>query len=102
MVGAWDGVGAVGHVVGNVGAVGVAKAGGAVCKVVVSGPKGVVVVGTRCGAGTAWGAVAREANDSGGVVEAVGRNEVEEDHVGCNGEGCPNKCSTGLGVVPGM
>ena len=93
MVGARDGVGAVGHVVGYVGAVGVAKAGGAVCKVVVSGPKGVVVVGTRCGAGTAWGAVAREANDSGGVVE---------DHVGCNGEGCPNKCSTGVGVVPGM
>ena len=35
-------------------------------------------------------------------MEAVGRNEVEEDHVGCNGEGCPNKCSTGVGVVPDM
>ena len=44
---------AVGHVVGNVGAVGVAKTGRLVCKVVVSGPKGGVVVGTRCGAGTA-------------------------------------------------
>ena len=39
--------------VGNVGAVGFVKAGGAVCTMVVSGPKGVVVVGTRCGAGTA-------------------------------------------------
>ena len=86
--------------VGTVGAVGVVKAGGAVCTMVVSGPKGVVVVGTRCGAGTAWGAVAREANDSDGVVEAGGKSEVEEDHVVCNGEGCPNKCSTGVGVVP--
>ena len=40
-------------------------------------------------------------NESGGVVEAVGRNEVEEDHVGCNAEGCPNRCSTGA-VVPGI
>ena len=30
-------------------------------------------------------------------MEAV----VEEGHVGCNAEGCPNKCSTGVGVVPG-
>ena len=53
MVGVGDGAGAVGHVVGKVGAVGVAKAGGAVCKVVVSEPNGEVVVSIRCGAGTA-------------------------------------------------
>ena len=53
MVVVLDGVGAVGHVVGNVGTVGVAKTGRLVCKVVVSGAKGGVVVGTRCGAGTA-------------------------------------------------
>ena len=35
------------------GAVGVVKAGGAVCTMVVSGVKGVVIVGTRWGAGTA-------------------------------------------------
>ena len=52
-VDAWDGAGAICHVVGTVGAVGVVKAGGAVCTTVVSGIKGVVVVGTRCGAGTA-------------------------------------------------
>ena len=46
------------------------------------------------------GAVAREVNDRGGIVEAVGWGEVEEGHVGCNAEGCPNKCSTGVGVVP--
>ena len=40
------------------------------------------------------------ANDSGGIVEAVGWGEVEEGHVGCSAEGCPNKCSTGVGVVP--
>ena len=53
MADAWEGAGAVCQVVGTVGAVGVVKAGGAVCTMVVSGPKGVVVVGTRCGAGTA-------------------------------------------------
>ena len=53
MVVALDGGGAVGQVVGNVGAVGVAKTGRLVCKVVVSGLKGEVVAGTRCGAGTA-------------------------------------------------
>ena len=62
---------------------------------VVSGTKGVVVVGTKCGAGAAWGAVASEANDNDGVVEAGGKSEGEEDHVGCNGEGCPNKCAIG-------
>ena len=48
-----DGAGAVCHVVGTVGAVGVVKACGAVCTTVVSGAKGVVVVGTRCGVGIA-------------------------------------------------
>ena len=43
----------MGQVVGNVGAVGVAKTGRLVCKVVVSGVKGGVEAGTRCGAGTA-------------------------------------------------
>ena len=61
----------MGQVVGNVGAIGVAKTGRLVGNDVVSGLKGEVVVCTRCGAGTAWGAVAREANDSGGIVEAV-------------------------------
>ena len=23
-------------------------------------------------------------------------SEDEEDHVGCNGEGCPNKCASGV------
>ena len=41
------------HVVGTMGAVEVVKAGGAVCTIVVSGAKGVVIVGTRWGAGTA-------------------------------------------------
>ena len=53
MVVALDGGGAVGQVVGNVGAIGVAKTGRLVCKEVVSGLKGEVVAGTRCGAGTA-------------------------------------------------
>ena len=43
-----------GYEVGTVSsAVGVVKAGGAVCTMVVSGTKGVVIVGTRWGAGTA-------------------------------------------------
>ena len=41
------------HVVGTMGAVGVVKAGGAVCTMVVSGVKDVVIVGTRWVAGTA-------------------------------------------------
>ena len=32
-----------------------------------------------------------------GVVEG---NEVVEAHEGCNVEGCPNKCSTEVAVVP--
>ena len=48
-----DGAGVGCHVVGAVGAVGVAKAGGAVCAMVVSGTMGVVIVGTRWGGGTA-------------------------------------------------
>ena len=48
-----DGAGAGCHVVGAVGAVGVVKAGGAVCTMVVSGTMGVVIVGTRWGDGTA-------------------------------------------------
>ena len=90
-----DGAGAGCHVVGAVGAVGVAKAGGAVCTMVVSGTKGVVIVGTRWGAGTACGAVVNDANDKDGVAEAGGMSEEDEDHVGCNGEGCPNKCALG-------
>ena len=46
-----DGAGAGCHVA--VGAVGVVKAGGAVCTMVVSGTMGVVIVGTRWGDGTA-------------------------------------------------
>ena len=46
------------------------------------------------------GAVAREVNDGGGIVEAVGWGEVEEGHVGCSAEACPDKCSTGVGVAP--
>ena len=53
MVVALDGGGAVGQVVGNVGAIGVAKTGRLVCNDVVSGLKGEVVACTRCGAGTA-------------------------------------------------
>ena len=48
-----DGAGAECHVVGAVGSVGVVKAGGAVCIMVVSGTMGVVIVGTRWGGGTA-------------------------------------------------
>ena len=48
-----DGAGAGCHVVGAVGAVGVAKASGAVCIMVVSGTMGVVIVGTRWGGCTA-------------------------------------------------
>ena len=29
------------------------------------------------------------------MVEAGGKSEDEEDPVGCNGEGCPNKCAIG-------
>ena len=43
----------MGQVVGNVGAIGVAKTGRLVCKEVESGLKGDVVAGTKCGAGTA-------------------------------------------------
>ena len=39
---------------------------------------------------------ASEANDNDGVVEAGVMSEDEEDHVGCNGEGCPNKCASGV------
>ena len=35
-------------------------------------------------------------NDNGGVVEAGVMSEDEEDHVGCKGEGCPNKCASGV------
>ena len=40
--------------------------------------------------------MASEANDNDGVVEAGVMSEDEEDHVGCNGEGCPNKCASGV------
>ena len=30
------------------------------------------------------------------MVEAGVMSEGEEDHVGCNGEGCPNKCASGV------
>ena len=30
-----------------------------------------------------------DANDKDGVAEAGGMSEEDEDHVGCNGEGCP-------------
>ena len=33
------------------------------------------------------------------MVEAGDKNEDEEDHVGCNGEGCPNKCAIGVDCV---
>ena len=41
-------------------------------------------------------------NDDGGVEWVVDGNEVVEVHEGCNVDGCPNKCSTGVGAVPGM
>ena len=37
-----------------------------------------------------------DANDKDGVAEAGGMSEEDEDHVGCNGEGCPNKCALGV------
>ena len=37
-----------------------------------------------------------DANDKDGVAEAGGMIEEDEDHVGCNGEGCPNKCALGV------
>ena len=37
-----------------------------------------------------------DANDKDGVAEAGGTSEEGEDHVGCNGEGCPNKCAFGV------
>ena len=37
-----------------------------------------------------------DANDKDGVAEAGGMSEEGEDHVGCNGEGCPNKCALGV------
>ena len=30
------------------------------------------------------------------MVEAGGMSEDDEDHVGCNDEGCPNKCALGV------
>ena len=46
--------------------------------------------------------VAKEGNDGGGIVGAVGWKEVEEGHVEGNVEGCPNKWSTDVGVGPGI
>ena len=37
-----------------------------------------------------------DANDKDGVAEAGDMSEEDEDHVGCNGEGCPNKCALGV------
>ena len=37
-----------------------------------------------------------DANDKDGVAEAGGMSEEDEDHVGRNGEGCPNKCALGV------
>ena len=37
-----------------------------------------------------------DANDKDGVAEAGGMSEEDEDHVGCTGEGCPNKCALGV------
>ena len=34
--------------------------------------------------------------DKDGVAEAGDMSEEDEDHVGCNGEGCPNKCALGV------
>ena len=37
-----------------------------------------------------------DANDKDGVAEVGGVIEEDEDHVGCNGEGCPNECTLGI------
>ena len=29
------------------------------------------------------------------MTDVDGMSEEDEDHVGCNGEGCPNKCALG-------
>jgi len=41
-------------------------------------------------------------NDGGGVEWVVDGNDVVEAHEGCSVEGCPNKCSTEVGAVPGI
>jgi len=46
--------------------------------------------------------VARDGNDGGGIVEAVGWKEVEEGHVEGDVEGCPNECLMGAEVGPGI
>jgi len=93
-------VGVVGQVVGNDGAVEVINVVGAEWNVVVSDPMGCVDGGARCGVGTVWERLASEVNDGGGIEAGGVGNEVEEGQVRCKVEGCPDKCSTGVGVVP--
>ena len=100
--GSWTGAGAVGHAVENAGPVGAAKVGATEWKVVESELVVGGVEGTRCWAGIGCEEVASEVNDGDGVEWVVEGNEVVEAHEGCNVEGCPNKCSTGVVAVPGI
>jgi len=93
-------VGVVGQVVGTDGAVGFINAVGAEWNVVVSDLMECVGGGAKCGVGTVWERLASEVNDGEGRVVGDVGNEVDGGHVECKFEGCPNKCSTGVGVVP--